>query len=168
MSFFFFNNLYGGTRRPKGPSHHQKLLYQHLHLGVLENVLAPVTMIGVAGKQCEMDLVMAQQLVQTWVMALVYWKLLWRGGSHGPTDVSSTNASPMSVPLLPFTCHFALLENWVRLTVFGRRWDPAVTHWTAENTVHVRGHLLWLVSRGACQPLFTWRVCFPLFFPSLT
>lgn len=61
-------------------------------------------------EKCEMDLVTAQQLVQTWVMAFVYWKLSQRGGSHGPTDVSSTNASPVSVPFLLFTCHLALLK----------------------------------------------------------
>lgn len=55
-----------------------------------------------------MDLGLAQQLAQTWVMALVYWKLSRWGGSHGPTDVSSTNASPVNVPLLLLTCYFAL------------------------------------------------------------
>ncbi len=108
-------------------------------------------------EKCEMDLVMAQQLVQTWVMALVYWKLSQRGGSHGPTDVSSTNASLVSVPLLLFTRHLALLK-----IVFV--W-AAVTLWSSynENIAYIEKHS-WCyfkrrhVSGGTWQPLFTWQV----------
>ena len=72
---------------------------------------------------------MAQQLVQTWVMALVYWKLSRRGGSHGPTDVSSTNASWVSVPLLLFNRHLALQK-----IVF--IWPTGLDLWWAVGSSH--------------------------------
>lgn len=116
-------------------------------------------------EKCEMDLVMAQQLVQTWVMALVYWKLSRRGGSHGPTDVSSTNASLVSVPLLLFTRHLALLKIVFVWPTDLDPWWAAVIHWSFhnENIAYIKIHSWWYfkcrhVSGGTCQPLFTWQV----------
>jgi len=66
---------------------------------------------------CEMEPVMAEQLGQTWVTASDDWKPSGRGGSPGPTDVSSTNASLVLVTLRLFTRRRALLRNGCKVVL---------------------------------------------------
>lgn len=113
-------------------------------------------------KECEIDLVMTQQLVQTWVMALVYWNLSQRRESHGPTDVSSTNTSLVSAPLWLFTCHLAQLKivfiwptGWNLWREVGSSCHPfKISHWKYHAYQNYCASLL--VSGGTCQLLFTW------------
>lgn len=101
-------------------------------------------------EKCEMDLVIAQQLVQTWVMALVYWKLSRRGGSHGLTDVSSTNASLVSLLCtIPHTAGLYLTNPF---------WSLISSQILRTfNDIHC-DIICRLMSGGTCQPLFTWQV----------
>lgn len=73
-------------------------------------------------------------------------KAVSEGGSHGPADVSSTNASPVSVPLLLFTCHLAQLKTVLvgPTTLDLEQKYSAVAHWSFhnENIAHLKRYLL--------------------------